>query len=514
MKVNKNKFFYICTILVIFLLLLVACSKENKKANSQERHVHNYEGWIVDMNASKTEDGKKHRQCTICDAVETEVIYAIGSQGLEYNLNYDNDGTCRITGFGTCKDSDVYVPVYIDGYRVKSVSFAFESSEHVKRITIAEGIEKIDDYAFYECKNLNDIVIPKSVTSIGDGAFEGCEKLNKVRIPEHVNFIGKAVFAYCYNLESIDVSKENTSYKTIDGNLYTQDGRELIQYAINNKRKTFDIPDGVAIIGELAFFAAKNLTEITLPESIIDIKKYAFQYCISLNNIDIPEGVETIGECAFRGCQKLKNILLPSSLKSIGKNAFEYCEEITSIAIPKGVTRIEENTFSSCSKLKTVLLTEGLIEIGFLAFASCNNIISLSVPSTVTYIDPQAFTASSLTKINIAEGNKHYKFVDNCLYNTDNKTLICSTRISHIIVKNGTINIGTNSFNNTWGIISITIPSSVSTIENKAIYNSADLEYINYIGTKEQWEKIEKAKDWFYEKDTFIIKCIDGNIKL
>ncbi|MBQ4252928.1 MAG: leucine-rich repeat protein, partial [Erysipelotrichaceae bacterium] len=44
--------------------------------------------------------------------------------------------------------------------------------------------------------------------------------------------------------------------------------------------------------------------------------------CLGLTEIVIPEGVDTIGKSAFYAARDLKKVTLPQSLKSIGDNAF------------------------------------------------------------------------------------------------------------------------------------------------------------------------------------------------
>ena len=77
----------------------------------------------------------------------------------------------------------------------------------------------------------------------------------------------------------------NKYYKDIDGNLYTKDGKTLIQYAIGKKDTSFIIPDGVTTIGDWAFGGCRSLTSITIPSSVTSIGNNAFLWCDSLNTV-------------------------------------------------------------------------------------------------------------------------------------------------------------------------------------------------------------------------------------
>ena len=87
----------------------------------------------------------------------------------------------------------------------------------------------------------------------------------------------------------------------------------------------------VTAIGNNAF-EWKNLTGITLPETITHIGKEAFSSCSSLKEIVMPQALEVIDEYAFSSCSELEKITIPgNSLKTIARRAFNGCRNITDI---------------------------------------------------------------------------------------------------------------------------------------------------------------------------------------
>ena len=185
---------------------------------------------------------------------------------------------------------------------------AFESCDSLTSITIGNSVTTIGEDAFSDCESLTSIEIPNSVTSIGDYAFYSCYSLESVTIGNSVTSIGNYAFEDCTSLESIDVAEDNPNYKDIDGNLYTQDGKVLLQYAIG-----------------------KTATEFIIPNSVTSIDHHAFSWCTSLTSIVLPNSVTSIGAFAFSSCDSLTSIEIPNSVTSIGYNAFSYCYSLTTI---------------------------------------------------------------------------------------------------------------------------------------------------------------------------------------
>jgi len=132
--------------------------------------------------------------------------------------------------------------------------------------------------------------------------------LTSITIPESVTTIGECAFCDCESLKEIKVAEGNKNYKSVDGNLYSKDGKTLLQYAIGKENTSFVIPDSVTTIGERAFQACSSLTSITIPDSVTTIGNYAFRGCSGLTSITIPNSVTTIGAGAFYDCTNLKTV--------------------------------------------------------------------------------------------------------------------------------------------------------------------------------------------------------------
>ena len=125
-----------------------------------------------------------------------------------------------------------------------------------------------------------------------------------------------------------------------------------------------ELPANIVTIEDGGFYDGKAcgtfcntaITNISLPNAVTTIGKYAFQDCIYLKNIKLGNNITTIGIEAFRNCKCMSNLILPNSLTHIGRSAFWDCDSLTSVTIPKNVTIIDNNTFWSCDNLTTAYI--------------------------------------------------------------------------------------------------------------------------------------------------------------
>ena len=143
------------------------------------------------------------------------------------------------------------------------------------------------------------ITIQKNARTIWSCAFNGCHKITSVHIPETIHGIGDAAFGDMPNCKKILVSDKNPYYKSIDGVLYTKDGKVLLAYPAGKKDTVFRVPDGVKYIASGAFMKADHLTKVILPGSIDQICESAFRSCDKLCTVKTKGTISYVHRFAF-----------------------------------------------------------------------------------------------------------------------------------------------------------------------------------------------------------------------
>ena len=248
-----------------------------------------------------------------------------------------------------------------------------------------------------------------------------------------------------------------------------------------NKIKSVIINDGVTSIGDSAFDGCTGLTSITIPDSIISIGDSAFSSCSGLTSITIPDNVTNISSSAFSHCTSLISITIPNSVTNISNNAFNSCSGLTSITIPDSVTSIGDSAFGGCRSLTGITIPDSVTSIGDSAFSDCYGLTSITIGNSVMSIGYGAFrNCYSLTDITVSSGNIVYHSTNNCLIETESKTLILGCKNS-VIPSNGSVtNIGFQAFFYCTGLTSITIPNSITNIGGSAFGYCKNLTEINF----------------------------------
>lgn len=221
-------------------------------------------------------------------------------------------------------------------------------------VIIEDGTLVICDGAFsdiwFEIEGyiIDKITIPKSVIKIGSNPFHG-------RVPE--------------------ITCNSPFFEIVDDILYDRrKSKRLIQcynrcYSYQQNNHTIIIPEGVAIIGERAFYNC-DLDSITIPRSVSKIEKNPFvviniwrdkpleikclsQYFKVINHalydnrtktlisyfgkdkhFEVQNGTKVIGAEAFGGCYSLESISLPNSIEHIRKDCFAWTDSLKKIYVP------------------------------------------------------------------------------------------------------------------------------------------------------------------------------------
>ncbi|MBE6425447.1 MAG: hypothetical protein E7029_05575 [Planctomycetaceae bacterium] len=413
------------------------------------------------------------------------------------------DGVKSIGGycFDTCKKlQEIHIPD-----SVKSIGgWCFSRCEKLQTVTLPKDLEKLGESMFNECWHLKSIQlpnklksippafsnahvssleIPEGVTRIENNAFIGAYALTSLTLPDSLEFIGESVFTGCNILKEINISKNHSHFKLVDGVLFSKDGKRLI-FCPRNKTGEYKIPQGTVEVAHTAFHACTSLISVTIPASVSKFSGHQepFSGSTQLTEIIVEEGNEhyhSIDGVLFASkekkliqypCAKTGEYRIPEGTVAIGWGAF-WKSGATSIIIPEGVKQLENHLFGDNPHLTYLRLPASLKEIKSDTFRAGN---SQGNPK--------------LAVIDLAKDNPHFKSVDGVLFTADGKGLIrcpacklgeytlpkgvthiypyafCNTKITSITFPEGCKSIGLGTFEHNWQLTEAHIPASVTEI--------------------------------------------------
>lgn len=130
------------------------------------------------------------------------------------------------------------------------------------------------------CNKVGAYEIPQGVLEIGTHAFENCNDLTAVTIPESVVSIEGNPFDFA-QLE-LKLAPENPDFSLIDGVLFDKTGTKLLVYPCGRPGDTYAVPEGTTEIGAFAFAGCRQLSNVTIPESVTAIESDSFWNCDNL----------------------------------------------------------------------------------------------------------------------------------------------------------------------------------------------------------------------------------------
>ena len=154
----------------------------------------------------------------------------------------------------------------------------------------------------------------------------------------------------------MSVASGNPVYKSIDGIIYTKDGKAI--YTVPNNKSSVTVKNGVTTINNYSFYYNPNLTSVTIPGSVTSIGAGAFGDCSKLSSVIIPASVKSIGDYAFYNdsCQ----LIVLSKDAILGNNAAPNCTIIGYAgSTAEKYAKANGNTFITLASDKTYLSTTG-----------------------------------------------------------------------------------------------------------------------------------------------------------
>lgn len=406
----------------------------------------------------------------------TELLYF--PRNLELDLDALPWDTLTKLGASAFKNNPQVKNVKIGANIVELGDGAFEGCINLESVEFLNTTDDmiIGDRVFMNCAKLTNVILPAKTSKIGNSAFY-MTGLAEINIPDAVTEIGSFAFSYT-NIESIELPAALTKIGTGAFNMasklttvtFNEGANDLYigdleaytaenpmpelpdnrlpgdfygyGYSIFYGTKVNEIvfPSNLKSIDDYAFYGAKSLTSVTIPENVrlTYLGKYAFAYT-SFPTIELGDNLTVVSEFAF-AFSKLQSAHIPATVTHIYGFAFAT-KTFTTLTFDNGdaddTLELAHKSLTGANLTGTLVLPSHLAQIGeynvtlvgddvfgvFYEFRA-TNYSSSSVPkkpyiqqSDILPADKASLgTNTSLARIEVAEGNTRYGAKDGVLY--------------------------------------------------------------------------------------------------
>ena len=269
------------------------------------------------------------------------------------------------------------------------------SSEYGLNVIAFTGeLTTIGANAFNGCYNLFNVSLPDSVTEIGEKAFYDCKNIEAFTLGSGLKRCHNMAFDGCFNLHSLHIpsiySWCNITFDSQSSNPASYSYKLLINKTVV---KNLTIPNGIEHIGKYAFYNNSALESVSVPASVKSIGKGAFYGCDYISSVNAANierwceiefededanpiakagvlysngnkvssislaSVERIGSYALINCTSVVSFSADDALTNIGTDALRNCTSLTSVSLGSGISELGKRCFMGCKALKSVTCT-------------------------------------------------------------------------------------------------------------------------------------------------------------
>jgi hypothetical protein len=154
----------------------------------------------------------------------------------------------------------------------------------------------------------------------------------------------------------------------------------------------------VRVVGDEAFRNNNTITNVILPETLLEIGWKAFDSCSGLLEVDVPKNVIKIESNAFMNCKSLERVKINCEIEQISIGCFKGCTSLVTVELPETIKHICNYAFAECPNVTNLFLPSGLESIQLHAFDSMKTQNIPKFPDSLERLESRSFpTISGLT---------------------------------------------------------------------------------------------------------------------
>ncbi len=210
------------------------------------------------------------------------------------------------------------------------------------------------------------------------------------------------------------------------------------------------------------------------------------------------------------------DVVIPSNINEIKNRVFEDNTEVGIVVIPSSVNKIDKKAFNNV-EFSEVVFNATVDKIEGL-FTDNTKLEKITFNQNISQISGNTFKNAKIKEVNfIGTLDKFFNIYYNMLYDVPSHSDACKlyingVEIEEIRVPEGIKILQDYALYNYKNIKKMYLPS---TIENIGIFaiTGTSISEVEYSGTLEMWNKVEKAEDWILGEVNCVVYCLDGKVE-
>ncbi len=365
---------------------------------------------------------------------------------------YTEDGNVREPKdyyYEDASSPDGYSPTTLEVYqRIQNAAVAYISSQHV--VKNSKGEWELDPTPnvgiFSKATNIQTLKTGSNLLGIGNYAFYECASLRGIELSDGANTIGNYAFAKCVNLKYAD----------------------------------FPTNSSIKALGDHAFYQCRSLESFVMPVAVTKVGDSAFEGCAGMKEIDFNAAgqqvlLSEVGPNILKNCTSLERLVFPEYFnQEFDISWIEGDTSLQYIKIPNTQMKLVDNNGFSFADLMAQLPEEFYFE-----GPEDSEIHDISTTNSFAfkYLDEEIYekvvpdnSTGTLLQTVYQVNNQNeliYFYMDEGVAEVDIPGVIGPYKITVI---------GSTSFQANHNLVKITIPSSITDIQDNAFRGCHNLE--------------------------------------
>ena len=163
------------------------------------------------------------------------------------------------------------------------------------------------------------------------------------------------------------------------------------------------IPEGTREICDMAFQENPQLIRVVLPDSVRKVGSRAFAGCENLREVHLNDGLEILEGNVFNGCSRLEELVLPASLRKVHAYAFNHTSFRTPLYDRSGTILYH---YPEQAPVTFFAVPQGVKRLAHGAFLGCAALEAVRLPESLEVIEREAFVNTAIRSITIPSSVK------------------------------------------------------------------------------------------------------------